>query len=276
MASDFRAEMNNEALRQAAPSVFATAQHQSRSDRYSMIPTVAVVDALRDAGWNPVAAREQKVRNENRLGFQKHELRFSNRSSDLSVGDSMVEMVLTNAHDGSSSYQIQAGIFRPVCANGMVVCESLFAKHAIKHINLDPQDVIDVTAEVIESVPEIAESVDGFRSLALPEPVREAFAKEALMLRYGIDEESQLNEKAPVTADKLLTARRSADAGDDLWATLNVIQENVIRGGLSDRRRRRANGKRFGKMRQVKGIDQDQKLNKSLFRIAQVIHEQMA
>lgn len=274
-----RKELNNETLTRLAPSVFANEAHVSRSAKYSQIPTIEVVDALRDSGWLPVAAREQRVRNEARRGFQKHELRFALQASltgdDLHVGDSLVEMVLVNSSDGSSSYQLQAGIYRPVCANGMIVCESMFSKVSVRHVGFDPQDVIDVTAEVIESAPTIANSVEKFQQTALPEPVAEAFAREALMLRYGLESPDEIATSAPIDADKLLTARRSADTGQDLWSTFNRIQENVIKGGQKDWRKRKPNGKRFTQTRAVKGIDQDQKLNKALFRIAEVIAEQL-
>lgn len=274
-----RQELSNEVLLAKAPSVFAEAQHKSRSARYSMIPTISVVDALRDAGWKPVSAREQTVRNATRKGFQKHEIRFalstSLKGDDLRVGDSLIEVVMTNSHDGSSAYQMQAGIYRPVCSNGMIVCESMFSKVSVRHVDLDPQEIIDVTAEVVESAPTIGAQVDKFRGTQLEEPIREAFAKEALVLRCGLESPDEIAEKAPIEASALLTPKRREDTGNDLWSTLNVIQENVIRGGQKDWRKRKANGKRFAKTRAVKGIDQDQKLNKALFRIAEVIGQQL-
>jgi hypothetical protein len=55
----------------------------------------------------------------------------------------------------------------------------------------------------------------------------------------------------------------------DLWATLNCVQENIIRGGERDRSRRRPDGSRMPKSRQIKGIDEDMKLNKPLWEMAE-------
>jgi hypothetical protein len=62
-----------------------------------------------------------------------------------------------------------------------------------------------------------------------------------------------------------------------LWTTFNRVQENVIRGGLSARapatieNGRRVRGRRVT-TREVTGIDQDVKLNKSLW----ILGERMA
>ena len=59
-----------------------------------------------------------------------------------------------------------------------------------------------------------------------------------------------------------------ADIGDDAWSVLNRIQENVIRGGLrgvmTD-----ANGRMQRRQtREVKGIDQNNMLNRALWKLA--------
>jgi hypothetical protein len=57
----------------------------------------------------------------------------------------------------------------------------------------------------------------------------------------------------------------------DLWTTLNTVQENVIRGGQRDYSRRRPDGSRMPKSRAIKGIDEDMKLNKALWQMAEVL-----
>ena len=45
--------------------------------------------------------------------------RHADSLPSVAVGDSLVEVVLVNSHDGTSSYKLMAGIFRLVCWNGM-------------------------------------------------------------------------------------------------------------------------------------------------------------
>jgi hypothetical protein len=63
----------------------------------------------------------------------------------------------------------------------------------------------------------------------------------------------------------VLDPRRTADAGQDLWSTFNVVQENVVRGGLEYRS---ANGRR-NRTRSVTGIAQNVSVNKALWTLAE-------
>ena len=79
---------------------------------------------------------------------------------------------------------------------------------------------------------------------------------------------------APVDPSMLLNPRRFGDGAKDLWTTLNTVQENLIRGGQHDYSRRRPDGRRIPKSRAIKGIDEDLKLNKALWRMAEVLRTQ--
>ena len=80
-------------------------------------------------------------------------------------------------------------------------------------------------------------------------------------------------EEAPVGAEKLLTYRRRDDAAPTLWNTLNVVQENMMDGGQKDYSRRRPENPRrfFGKTRAVKGLDENVRLNKALWHMAETL-----
>src|SRR3546814_20077482 len=59
--------------------------------------------------------------------------------------------------------------------------------------------------------------------------------------------------------------RRFEERKADLWSTFNRVQENFIKGGLSGRA---ANG-RQQRTRAVQGIDQNLKLNRALWMLAE-------
>jgi hypothetical protein len=69
---------------------------------------------------------------------------------------------------------------------------------------------------------------------------------------------------APMHASQLLDVRRGDDAGVDLWNTLNRVQENLIRGGLT---RRTATG-RLTRMRGITAIRRDVEPNSRLLDLA--------
>lgn len=85
------------------------------------------------------------------------------------------------------------------------------------------------------------------------------YARAALSLKYDDPQ-----KPAPVTENQILLSRRAEDTKPDLWSVFNRTQENLTKGGLSGRT---ANGSRQ-KTRPVLGIDQNIKLNRALWLLA--------
>ena len=108
--------LTNNELIQVVPSVFSEEKHSSRSERYTCIPTITLLDKLRDEGFQPFFACQSRVRNEDKRGHTKHMVRL--RREGVNKGKEVPEIILLNSHDGSSSYQMIPGMFRFVCTNG--------------------------------------------------------------------------------------------------------------------------------------------------------------
>src|SRR5437867_2474828 len=253
--------LSHETLRAQAPSIFAPGPMAGVSDRYTFVPTARIVDGLREQNWLPVEVEEQRIRNESRRGFQKHLLRFRRAEQMATLDEWNVELVLLNSHDRGCAYQLHAGIYRRVCSNGLVMSEGSFEAIRFRHSKLETDEVVRASFRLLEFVPQVGELVDRFRYRALQTDEALALAEHALVLRYGS------LEKAPVTADTLLKTRRTEDEGTDLWTTLNRVQENLVRGGVSDFHR---DGR--GKLRSVRalrGIDSKVSLNKGLWNLAE-------
>ena len=257
-------QIDNQQLRTLAPSVFAGQAHAKVSNRYSFLPTATVIDGLRAEGWAPVWASEQRIRTEGRQGFQKHMIRLA-RTDDLSRTQAeRPELILVNSHDRSSAYQLHAGIFRFVCSNGMILADSVFARISIMHMNFEPAKIIEASFQVVREMPRIADLLEGYKARRLNTIERRAFGEAALILKYDS------LEKAPVGAEKILAHRRSDDAAPTLYNTLNIVQENMMEGGQKDYNRRRPESRRFfGRTRAVKGLDENVKLNKALWHLAE-------
>lgn len=261
-SNNLHAALPTDELRAFAPSVFAEAAHSRTSNRYSFLPTSSILDDMAGEGWVPVAAQEQLVRDETRDGFQKHMLRFAHRDDLTKQSEERPEVVLINSHDRSSAYQLHVGIFRFMCCNGLVICDETFARISIMHQGFEPSKVIGATLRMVGRIPEIMDGIQAMKSLTLSGGERQAFAEAAAILRFGD------LEKAPVRPELLLQPQRYSDAGNDLWRTFNVVQENCIKGGQKDRLKRKADGSRMPKSRAVKSIDGNVQLNKALHHLA--------
>jgi hypothetical protein len=259
--------ISDEELQCLAPSIFASQPIEGVSNRYSFLPTSSILKGMRENGWVPVRAEQQSVRTEARRGFQKHLIRFARAEYLETWKKNQVrpEVVLLNSHDKSSAYQLHCGLFRLVCSNGLVVADATFQRISIKHSGFNPDSVIEASFKVLRAVPDIMKKVQLFQDRILTDAERLALATGAATYRW-----EDLN-KALVNASMLLNARRYGDDAKDLWTTLNTVQENIIRGGQRDYSRRRQHGRRIPKSRAIKGIDEDMKLNKALWQIAEVL-----
>jgi Domain of unknown function (DUF932) len=255
------AGMTADQLRTVAPSIFATQPWHGMSDRYAFIPTVDVVNKLQAEGFVPVSAVQSRTRIAGKGDFTKHQIRFRDirNGSPMTrqLGQVNAEIVLTNSHDGASAYKVEAGLFRLVCLNGMVVADGTVAPINVRHSG-DALAVIDATFEVVEEMPKALASIEQFQRLALPEPARMAYASAALQLKY--------EDAAPITAAQLLRPNRTADQGNSLWNTYNVVQEHLVNGG--DRGRTVGTGRRL-RTRPVSGIAENTRLNKALWTLTE-------
>ena len=233
------------------PSVFSEEKHASRSDRYTYIPTITLLDNLQREGFQPFFACQTRVRDQSKREHTKHMLRLRRKGQ---ITDKQVpEIILLNSHDGSSSYQMLPGIFRAVCQNGLICGES-FGEVRVPHKGDVVEKVIEGAYEVLGIFDRVEEKRDAMQSLILPLPAQQVLAKAALADRFGDDHQ-------PVTAAQVLTPRRYEDRNDDLWTVYQRVQENLMKGGLSGRN---AQGKR-SRTRAVNGIDGDVKLNRALW-----------
>ena len=131
--------------------------------------------------------------------------------------------MLLNSHDGTSSYQMLAGMFRFVCSNGLV-CGDTVADVRVPHKG----DVAGFRHRRrfrgVERLRAGERSRDLMRSITLDEGEAEVFARAALSLKYD-----DPDKPAPITESQILMPRRFDDRRPDLWSVFNRTQENLTR-----------------------------------------------
>ncbi len=248
--------LSDDQIRRVAPSIFADAPHESRSERYSYIPTAAVLTELRKEGFQPFMVTQTRVRDEGKREHTKHMLRL--RHASQINGAEANEIVLLNSHDGTSSYQMLAGMFRFVCSNGLV-CGDTVADVRVPHKGDVAGHVIEGAYQVLGGFELVKASRDLMRGITLDDGEAEVFARAALSLKYD-----DPDKPAPITESQVLMPRRFDDCRPDLWSVFNRTQENLTKGGLHGRA---ANGRRQS-TRPVQGIDQNIRLNRALWLLA--------
>ncbi|SAI73104.1 Domain of uncharacterised function (DUF932) [Bordetella ansorpii] len=246
--------LTEDQLRNVAPSIFADGAHESRSARYAYIPTIDILRGLRAEGFEPYTAVQAHTRKADHHDYTKHLIRLRHRSHNDQ--DTAHEIILLNSHNGSSAYQMLAGAFRFVCANGLI-CGDAFQDIRIPHKGDVRDQVLEGANVILEDFGLVTESRERMRSITVTPDEARAFATAALQLRYD-------GPAAPISPEQAIVPRRAEDARSDLWSVFNRTQENLVRGGLPGRS---ANSRRIT-TRAINGIDQGTALNRALWTLA--------
>ncbi len=249
-----------DAIREAAPSVFNIHKHESRSDRYNVAPTVEVLEQFMADDFKVVLAGQQRCRTHDKTLFTRHVLRLR-KNGIHSINDCFPEVILTNSHDGSSSYRLFFGLFRSICSTQLTVGDATVAGQKVTHSAKDTAvKVVEGANDVLARTPELQAAMAAWKGKALTAKEQELFAKQALALHYG-------KTVPPITEHEVLAAQYHQDKGDDVWSTYLRIQKNLTLGGLVYQR---TGGKhKQGTTRGIRGIHRNLQFNRGLWDLAQ-------
>ena len=183
------------------------------------------MEGLRREGWFPFFAVPSVPRDGSRHGHAKHMLRL--RRDDGIGKPEAAEVIIVNSHDGSSAYQMFAGMLRFVCTNSMIAGER-FEEVRVPHKGNIEHDIIEGVFTVAEDFPRLIDASESMKAIQLSPDEQRLLGEVSLVTRYGDDE-------SPVRPEQIIEPRRREDLDRSLWTTFNVIQENVVRGGLHPR-----------------------------------------
>lgn len=258
--------LNLSQIGQTCPSALTKEPSNHLSHLYRFIPTTEVIDILEEQGWLPTQAVQTRTRkgNEAKSPFKKHMLRFRNDENmkiAREIGDTHPEILLTNSHDGTSSFKFHVGLFRLVCSNGLVIADKTFDQFRVMHKGFQKEDIIDVITMTTEKIPMVVGRVQGMMSKELTMGQQYDFAKMVADTHWGTDKMIDVNQ--------MLKIRREEDAGTDLWSVFNRVQENLLQGGILTVTPK-DNGKvRRSRSRAIRSIDQNLEVNKMLWSLTE-------
>jgi len=207
-----------------APSVFAEKPSNEVSKHYTHIPTERVIDDMEVLGWKPIEAKEVKARKISTKGFQKHLLVF--RNDDVVIngedGDTVFPQILmTNSHDGKNAFTFQAGLYRLICSNGLVIADTQFEAVKMRHMGYTFEDLQVKIKDMVEKLPLTVESMNKMKATEMEQEQILQFAKDALLTRFTKPEMNRIQ----IDLDAFINPVRKEDAGSDLWSVFNVALE---------------------------------------------------
>lgn len=244
-------------LQRDVPAAFAETPADHVSDRYSFISTRNVIDRLAELEWLPVEAR-QSYKVQDKL-HATHMIKFRRKTphGEIHVGGITPEIWVFNNHMALRRISMRAGFYKWLCSNGLVVSVPGMVDERLDKIHIDNaafefEQAFVLATNRLESA---TSQIERWMGVSLNFVEQQEFAAKAILIR---------NHDDPVwskhfDAHEFLERRRPEDLRSDLWTVFNVVQENIMKGGVQ------------GAVRTTKPITQVteiQRINEGLWQLA--------
>ena len=286
--------LNDEEIKHLCPVAFKNRMVTSEvrklglSKHYSFVPTMKVVNDLRELGYECVDACQVKARKKSTNGYQKHMLTFEHpkykvdQVKEVKFADGKAakfttekateypQLLLTNSHDGGNAFALSAGIFRLVCANGLVIKTEDYGTARLVHKGYSFSAVRKLVNEFNVTIDEVLTKITAMKKVQLTKEQQIEFAKKAALLRFTAKSFNEDNIADVVDLDGLLNVERKEDKGDGLYEVFNRVQESLVKGKYlyASSGKVNAEGTKTRKARPIKNFKQSIDVNKKLSELA--------
>jgi len=256
--------LQQENINDQTSAIHQTNKHHDRSDKYNHVNSLDLISRLEHHGFQLVGASTAKTRKADLKGFEKHVMVFSR--DDLKIdNENNMNLMLTNSHDGRSSLKFNIGVYRTVCANGLVVGDDLFQR-SVNHLQATTENIDQNIIELTEIAPSIFEKVSNMRSTSVKDIDLGEMMADSLIARFG-------KEKIILPPADIFKPQRLGDFGDDIYTYYNIVQEKMIRGGFRYRdvdidlmRKGDRDAIRTKTAQPIRSITTSQQINKDLWK----------
>lgn len=259
--------LTTEDIKRLAPKVFCDAPtNPNLSKHYTFASSETVIEDMKKLGWEVVSASQPHPRRHNTVNsfhmvsFQNPEIKITKTMSDgTTVVDCYPRIILTNSHDGFTSFQFRVGIYRVVCNNGLIIATDQFEAVRLRHIHYTFEELRNLVNTITELVPTQVEVMNRMQGRVLTQAEKNHLALTAIRNRSNNPE----MEVMDFILEDIVTPVRPEDEGDDLWTVFNVIMEKMMSGEFQ------IEGKRgLRKARKITSIWKNIHLNQDMFKAA--------
>jgi hypothetical protein len=255
----FSPSLSLSTLRQRAPAAFAAEPSPRTKHTYRYISTAEVLSALLDAGFEAAEARQTRSRAGSDPSYAHHMIRLRMSRENLTLVDAIPNVVLTTSHDGTSAWTMIAGLYRPLCTNGLLCRMGDFGIIRVPHRKSIVTDVVAGALQIAAQFDQIGATVQAMAERVLTEGEQLDFARTTFAIRWA-----RVDERPSFDPQKLLQVRRAADDHPTLWHVYNRCQEAALAGGLHYPTANR----RLVSTRKIRNIREDVRINTALWAAA--------
>ena len=206
-----------------------TQQSNTGSKRYSHIKTEDVVSFFQAKGWTKVFTSAKKRNGKDK---QKHIVVMRDESVMFHSGHPQV--AIGNSYDLSYAFNLTAGFFRTICANGCFAGESIY-EFKTKH-----QNVIDLPVlleneyeKIVAAFSKMKTQIDVLKSKQLTYDDKVRLGTQALE-QTGFNFKPDENGTATKVIDwaEVFKSERPEEQDSSAWTALNLLQERVMSKGV--------------------------------------------
>lgn len=244
-----------------APALFAKSAHPKMTTRYSFTNTYDILLHMHNRGY-----RVTSVQGGTSL-YSKVLVRL--RPEGYEAKDYAPELVVGDSHDGSMRLKLLMGFITFICMNGCVAGDILYSK---SFLHLSPDLMAQIMLELDDMgthINTLHKRVDAMKAYKVTDTERLVLADTAVKIRFGEDRSGSFIADM---RQKLLKPRRPSDeSAQTMFNALNVVQENVIRGGMNY-----MSNNRLLRMRDVRSVNMNIALNTALWKQAEELMQREA
>lgn len=208
----------------------------------SYIPTMEIVEKFKKEGWNLSGVNESRGKNR-KIAYnyiQMHHPDFDIKSK-YKEDEAVASLTIQNSCNGNKPMELNLGVYRKVCENGMIAFDRAAPGMKIKHTEINYKNLDHFVYDICTTVGVTINNFDHLKNITLSDEEMFKLATQAASLRY----DSTLD----FDPNNLLLVNRLEDEGKDLWKVFNRIQENLTMD--------------------ISNLSQDIKLNKQLTSLVQ-------
>ena len=130
-----------------------------------------------------------------------------------------------NSCDGKYPLNLDFGMYRVVCGNGLVR-KDIIADTKIKHTEKDYNRLPQIIANLENKIQPMFKQFESLKNVTLTSKQLSELLSKVSKLR-GFDRNTSL-----AVRNQLLNVHRDEDKGDDLWSVYNRLQENLIKPNM--------------------------------------------
>jgi len=256
-------------IKELFPAVFSHRKSTQVSEDYQFHDSAKIIEQMLDSNMKLVELSQERLRSSTvrQPHTQLHAMRFQSKAfkkgSDFGINDSVPEIIIMNNHDGRFRFRALAGVFRFVCANGMIVGDQVLGNVAKRHFG--KENTFEKTRAILADMPKVVDSISkrivDWASVTLDKELQEKFARSMISSRGCPDwvkEEQVLRAQRP--------SENPRDNGvRDLWTTFNVLQENLTNTKLQ---REGGEGRARG-LSPIHGTFSNYRVNRDIWNVAE-------